>query len=159
VKQIAVERALAEVRSGRPVIISCAGEEVLSLPVDGMTDRGLKAFRELSAPSVPHLVISSRRARALGLETSEPIGLVLGGRENAADIVALASDVALDRQLSTAPAPRAAKAGIELAKLAERLPALLVTEGAVVGELSHDGEASLIRVAAEDVAIVGRSAA
>jgi GTP cyclohydrolase II len=158
-EHIAVERALAEIRSGRPVMISCEGEQALSLAVDGMTDRSLKAFRELSAPMIPYLVISARRARALGLETPGPIGLVLGGRENAADIIGLASDVALDRQLTTVAASRAAKAGIELAKMAERLPALLLTEGAVAVGRSNMGEASLIRVAAEDINAVGRSAA
>jgi GTP cyclohydrolase II len=124
-----------------------------------MTDRALKAFRELSAPRSPYLVISAQRARALGLETSGPIGLMLGGRESAADIIALASDVALDRQLTTVPAARAAKAGIELAKMAERLPALLLTEGAATVGRSGLGEGSLIRVAAEDINVVGRSAA
>src|SRR5262245_51645111 len=38
-KQVAVERGLAEFRSGRPVIIAAGGEAVAALPVDGMTDQ------------------------------------------------------------------------------------------------------------------------
>ena len=36
--RVAVERALAEFRSGRPVLISSTREVITAMPVDGMTD-------------------------------------------------------------------------------------------------------------------------
>jgi len=72
-KQVAVERGLAEFRSGRPVIITTADATAVALPVDGMTDHGLAAFRQLSAPGRPYLLITARRARALGLSGAGPM--------------------------------------------------------------------------------------
>src|SRR5262249_29685454 len=43
--QVAVERALAEFRSGRPVLITSATDAITALPVDGMTQEMLVAFR------------------------------------------------------------------------------------------------------------------
>ena len=68
--QIAVERALSEFRSGRPVLISSAGEAVTALPVDGMTEATLVAFRLLSRPVRPFLLVTAPRARALGVEAA-----------------------------------------------------------------------------------------
>ena len=64
--QVAVERGLAEFRSGRPVIVTSGKERTLVLPVDGMTDQGLVAFRQLCTPARPRLLVTARRARALG---------------------------------------------------------------------------------------------
>jgi hypothetical protein len=43
--QVAVEPALSEFRSGRPVLIASAGDAMTALPVDGMTEATLVAFR------------------------------------------------------------------------------------------------------------------
>jgi GTP cyclohydrolase II len=131
---VAVERGIAEFRSGRPVIISRAGAAALVLPVDGMTEARLVSFRRLCAPTEPHLVVTQRRAQALGLQplglpASGPIGLALVG-ENAAAIAALAADARLERKLEVVAAGPVAGAAIELAKLAQRLPALLVADAA-----------------------------
>src|SRR5205807_1241677 len=50
-KQVAVERGLAEFRAGRPVILASPQESVIALPVDGMTDASLVAFRQLCSPA------------------------------------------------------------------------------------------------------------
>src|SRR5215467_8490928 len=126
---VAVERGIAEFRSGRPVIISRSGAAALALPVDGMTEARLVSFRRLCAPSEPHLVVTQRRAQALGLPASGPIGLALAG-ENAAAIAALAADARLERKLEVVAAGPVAGAAIELAKLAQRLPALLIADAA-----------------------------
>jgi hypothetical protein len=51
--QVAVERALSEFRSGRPVLITSASDAMTALPVDGMTEAMLVAFRLLSRPVRP----------------------------------------------------------------------------------------------------------
>jgi GTP cyclohydrolase II len=130
-KHVAVERGLAEFRSGRPVIITAAGETVAALPVDGMTDEGLASFRLLCAPGRPHLIVTARRARALGLDRDAPTGLAIGDLHDAAAIFSLAADAQVTRRLEVVPAGETAGAAIELAKLAHRLPALLVGDGGV----------------------------
>src|SRR5215813_13671418 len=126
---VAVERGIAEFRSGRPVVITRAGATALALPVDGMTDGRLASFRRLCAPAEPHLVVTQRRAQALGLPATGPIGLALAG-EDAAAIVALAADARVERSLKVVAAGPVAGAAIELAKRAQRLPALLVADAA-----------------------------
>jgi GTP cyclohydrolase II len=138
-KHVEVERALAEFRSGRPVIItSGGGKAVAALPIDGMTDEGLASFRLLCAPHRSHLVITSRRARALGLEGAGPTGLAIGDLHDAAAIMSLAADAQVVRHLDVVPAGDAAGAAIELAKLAQRLPALLVGDGGAEGVIACD---------------------
>src|SRR3954462_14902063 len=125
-EQVAVERGLAEFRSERPVIIKSEAEVALVMPVDGMTEDRLAVFRRLCAPAQPRLVITPRRARALGIETDGPVGLAIGDLHGAAAIFALASDTQVTRHLDVVPAGETADAAIALAKLAQRLPALLV---------------------------------
>jgi GTP cyclohydrolase II len=129
---VAVERALAEFRSGRPVVITGHGETALALPVDGMSDERLASYRDLCKPIVPHLVLTHRRAQALGLRSEGPIGLAVSDGDGAAAIFALAADARVERKLDIMPAGPLAGAAVELAKLAQRLPALMVADGAVV---------------------------
>jgi GTP cyclohydrolase II len=132
-EQIAVERALAEFRSGRPVVIKSPAGCVAAMPVDGLTDESLGSFRTLCAPERPHLVITSRRARALGIDGKGPVGLAIGDLHKAAAIFALASDTQVTRHLELVAASEASGAAIELAKLAHRLPALLIADGNAAG--------------------------
>jgi hypothetical protein len=74
--QIAVERALSEFRSGRPVFITSASDAITALPVDGMTGAMLAGFRLLSRPVRPFLLVT-RRAHALGVEVSGHTGIAL----------------------------------------------------------------------------------
>src|SRR6266566_1205775 len=133
-EHVAVERGIAEFRSGRPAVITASGVAAsgvaaLALPVDGMTDTRLAAFRRLCAPVEPHLVITDRRAQALGLPDANPVGLAVAG-DDAAAIVALAADARVERGLEVVQAGPIAGAAIELAKLAQRMPALLVADAA-----------------------------
>jgi GTP cyclohydrolase II len=154
-KQVAVERGLAEFRAGRPVIIASAHESMVVLPVDGMTNDGLAAFRRLCSPERPYLLVTSRRARTLGLDGVGPTGLAIGDLLNAAAIFALAADSKPRRHLEVVPAGQRAGAAIELAKLALRLPALLV--GPATGA-AHAHDPPLISVAAEAVSLFRRTA-
>jgi len=152
--QVEVERGLAEFRGGRPVRITALGQSVVALPVDGMDARRLTAFAAFAAPALPRLVITARRARALGLDVSEPVALALSGTEDIETIEALVAAVEIPRPLDTAPAGAAAKAAVALAKFAQRLPALLVTEGDV--RAAHGGP-PLIAVDADSIARFRRS--
>jgi GTP cyclohydrolase II len=157
--QVAVERGIAEFRAGRPVIISRAGVATLALPVDGMTDGRLTSFRRLCGPVEAHLVITQRRAQALGLTGSVlltatgSIGLAVAG-EDAAAIAALAADARVERKLEVVAAGPVAAAAIELAKLAQRLPALLVADAAKAPVC----EPPLLSTAADDIMRFRRTA-
>ena len=155
-KQVAVERGLAEFRSGRPVIVRSAGERVVALPVDGMSDQGLAAFRLLCAPERPHLLVTARRARALGLDASGPTGLAIGDLHNAAAIFSLAARAQVARHLEVVAVNETAPAAIELAKLAQLLPALLVADASATAVDAN--EPPLVDVAAEAVAQFRRTA-
>ena len=65
-EQISVERGLAEFRCGRPVIIT-DGDAIVALPIDGMDDDRLASFRRLAGAARPYLVVTARRAQALGV--------------------------------------------------------------------------------------------
>ena len=129
-KHVAVERSLAEFRSGRPVIVTSGDERAVVLPVDGMTDAKLAALRSLCAPSRPYLLITARRARALGLDATAPTGVAIGDLHGAAAIFSLAADTQVTRHIDRVPVGQTAVAAIALAKLAHRLPALLVGDAA-----------------------------
>ena len=144
-EHVAVERALSEFRCGRPVIMTAGEEQAVSLPVDGMSDDQLAAFRQLCAPAALRLVVTERRARSLGLTAAGPIGLAVGEVERAADILSLAVDAQVSRSLAALAPGSTADAAIELAKLAQRLPALLV---APVGAAAASCDPPLITVGA-----------
>ena len=128
-EQVAVERGVYEFRSERPVIMTSKNEVAAVLPVDGMTEERLAAFRTLCAPAQPKLVISSRRAKALGIDAAGPVGVAIGDLHTAAAIFALASDTQVTRHVDVVPAGEVADPAIALAKLAQRLPALLIADG------------------------------
>jgi GTP cyclohydrolase II len=152
-EHVAVERGIAEFRSGRPVVIARGGVAALALPVDGMTDTRLAAFRRLCAPVEPHLVITERRAQALGLPSTNSIGLEVSG-DNAAAIVALAGDARVERGLEVVEAGPVADPAIELAKLAQRMPALLVVDASKV----ESCDPPLMTVAADAITRFRRTA-
>ena len=128
-ERVTVERGLSEFRSGRPVIMTAANELVVVLPVDGMTAEQLGSFRLLCAPARPYLLITARRARALGIDAAGPVGLALGDLDSAAAMFTFAADPQVKREFEVVAAGKTADAAIELAKLAQRLPALLVADG------------------------------
>src|ERR1700716_1174934 len=149
--KIAVERALAEFRAGRPVLFA-AEHRVIAVPVDAL-DAGrlqsfITAFASISDALPLRLVVTARRARALGIATAGPVALTLDGSENLDAMHSLAADASWRRAVAAVPAGPEAVAAIELAKLAERLPALLIAE-ADPNELPNAG--LLLSVDAEAV--------
>jgi GTP cyclohydrolase II len=148
-EHVAVGRALSEFRCGRPVIVTDVDEPTIALPVDGMSDDQLAAFRQLCAPAPLKLVITERRANSLGLAAIGPIALAVNAADSAADILSLAVDAQVERRLDAIAPGRTAGAAIELAKLAQRLPALLV---APMGPAAASSDPPLIAVGAQAVA-------
>jgi GTP cyclohydrolase II len=135
---VGVQRGLAEFRAGRPVIIKAADDAIVALPVDGAEADRISAFKKLFHSRLPQLVITARRARALGLEAAEPVLLELESLDDATSIFALAADADVARRIVTSPAGSAAIAAIELAKLVQRLPALLVADAAAMSAIVID---------------------
>ena len=123
---VAVERGIAEFRAARPVAVTAGHDTILILPVDGLGDAQLSSFLMLGAPALPKLILTARRAQAIGIEAAGPVALPLPDAVNAKSIYAIAADRRVSGQLLTwVPADPAAVAALALAKLAFRLPALL----------------------------------
>jgi GTP cyclohydrolase II len=121
-------RALAEFRSGRPVVIAGNNETLLCLPVEGLDKERLAAFRALAAPMLPRLVLTGSRARSLGIEASEPVAIELSDNVDTATVLALVAENKPDFEFLPEPAGEAAAAAIDLVKLAQVLPAVLVAD-------------------------------
>jgi GTP cyclohydrolase II len=150
--RVMVKRGLAEFRAGRPVIISSALTNfLLALPVDGLNAARLAAFAALCAPVKPKLIVTARRACALGIDAGGPMMLPLPDRDDPDAIYSLVADADPDPVDADTAKPAdgcAAAAAIELAKLAQRLPALMVAETTSAGVLI---DPPLVPVAAEAI--------
>jgi GTP cyclohydrolase II len=131
-EDIAVQRAIAEFQGGRPVIVDAADDRLAALPVDGLTGAAWTAFKSLCAPALLRLVITKRRAKVLGLETAGPVAIALAADDSRDTIWSLAAGLQGERRRAAEPAGAAAARAIDLAKLAQRFPALVVVEAAAV---------------------------
>src|ERR1022692_3812309 len=83
---IAVDRALAEFRSGRPIIIESARETLITLPAEKIDAARWSAFAACSAPAAPFLAVTRQRARVLNLAAAGPVALKLAPAASADDI-------------------------------------------------------------------------
>jgi GTP cyclohydrolase II len=128
--RVMVRRGLAEFRAGRPIIVSSGSSNIIALPVDGLDAARFAAFAAMCAPAQPKLVVSARRAHELGLDATAPVTLPLPEHADAAAIYSLVADA--DPEPADGDTVRlagaSAAAAIDLAKFAQRLPALLVAE-------------------------------
>jgi GTP cyclohydrolase II len=149
--QIGVNRGVAEFHARRPVLISGAGETLLTLPVEGIDAPRLAEFVALCAPVVPRLVITARRALALGLNATTPVALNFTAGLDVDIILALVAGSKIDRPVDVKAAGPAASAAIDLVKLSQGLPAVLVADIVVGDALDHH----IITVKAEAVARFG----
>ncbi len=158
----AVERAIAELRRGEPVLLYDAeGPAALILAAEQAGDESLARLDALSEGGI-HLVLTGRRAHALGLgqahNHSEADGVVAIEVSDlrAHAIVDLADPTSGPRgplgALTLGAVPEALGAGaVDLAKLARLLPAALL----VIRELG--GEAPRSWAAAHDVPALATS--
>jgi GTP cyclohydrolase II len=150
-EQVGVGRGLAEFRAGRPVVVTSGDETLLCLPVEGLNKERLIAFRALCAPIAPRLVLTSLRARSLGIDADEPVALELRSDVDANMILALVADATSDHVFVPEPAGPAAIAAIDLVKLAQVLPAVLVAE--TTATVVNAFNPSIIAVEASAVAL------
>jgi GTP cyclohydrolase II len=148
--QIDVTRGLAEFHAGRPLFVTSGPETILALPVEGLNTERLAAFIALCAPAAPRLVITTRRARALGLKTQAATSLRLSARLDSETILAFVAGAKCDRRVRTEPAGVSARAAIELAKLSQGLPAVLAAD------TSPDAVAEVHRIARIEADAVAR---
>jgi GTP cyclohydrolase II len=144
-----VSRGLGEFHGRRPVLFTATGEAVLALPVEGLDRQRLAEFKALCGPVVPQLVITERRARALGLDASTPMALTLSAGDNANTILALVADATNHRLPAARPASPAAAAAIRLVKISQGLPAVLAADVVARAVACED---SIVRVEADSVA-------
>jgi GTP cyclohydrolase II len=145
---VSVSRGLAEFHGRRPVLIAAKHEMLLALPIEGLDTLRLNEFMSLCAPRVPSLIVTARRALALGLDARTPMALRLSEEDDAASIESLVGDATCDRIPEAKPAGPAAAAAIHLVKLSQGLPAVLAAEAPAV---VLSGEADIITVDAEAV--------
>lgn len=148
--QVGVGRGLAEFRAGRPVVISSSGETLLCLPVEGLDKSRLSAFRALCAPIVPRLVLTGLRARSLGIESNEPVAIEMMADVEASQILTLSAEAISNQAFLPEPAGKAAEAAIELVKLAQILPAVLVAD--TTAEATRSFDPSIVTIEANTVA-------
>ncbi len=149
--QIDVERALAEIRAGRPVVVR-GSESVLVLSAEALDETNAALLAPLAGTGA-RLVLPAPRLRRLGVpERTEPGAVALPLLDPARiETLALRLDGRIDAPV--APASPGDEAALALMALAQVLPAVL----AIPGEAAPPGTLS---VAAEAVArYPGRQAA
>jgi GTP cyclohydrolase II len=129
---IAVQRGIAEFQAGRPVVLEAADEFLVALPVDGLTQAACDAFKALCAPAAVRLVVTARRALIIGLEVPGPVSIPLLPTDTRDTIWSLAAGLDGKPRPAARTAGEAAAQAIVLAKLAQRLPALLVADAAAI---------------------------
>jgi GTP cyclohydrolase II len=144
-----VSRGLGEFHGRRPVLVTATDEAVLALPVEGLDGQRLAEFVALCRPAVPRLIITERRALALGLDASTPMALPLSAADDANTILALVADATNDGVMAAKPASKAAAAAIHLAKLSQGLPAVLAAD---VRTHTVACEENIVRVDADAIA-------
>jgi len=129
---IAVDRALAELRAGRPVILEGPGTRVMAAAIDDVSPALYEAF----AGAGGRLALTAARARALGIEADCPIALPLAGVGHGTALSLAGGVEARAPELWTA-ADSAARAAIALCKQALLLPAAVVASGGFPDEAAH----------------------
>lgn len=167
-----VERALAELRRGAPVLLVAAPETAaLVQAAETTNDTGLVELQRLSGRE-PLLLLTARRGAALGLDLDDSshrqgvVALTLAGR-NAERIVELADPAAwkggpLRRQTAAEAPDMLAQAAIELAKLARLLPAAVLSpldRTVVVEPMGWAAEHGIIGVHCDDIGVYRLAAA
>jgi GTP cyclohydrolase II len=149
-EQVGVNRGVAEFHAGRPVVITGEGEALLTLPVEGLDAQRLAEFMTLCAPVLPQLVITARRALALGFGATTPVALPLTADCDVDVILALVADAKVDRPIEAKSVGPAATAAIQLVKLSEGLPAVLVADVAARDAIAS--EPDIVTVEADAIA-------
>ncbi len=118
---LAQDRAAAELRAGRPLLIEAGGRKALTAALDGASPSLFQLFSSLTGSA---LVLTPQRARMMGLAMDHGVALALEGLDLQA-AKRLASDPRLKAPTAWSEADRAAMGAIDLCKNALLLPAVL----------------------------------
>jgi GTP cyclohydrolase II len=130
---IAVDRALAELRAGRPIVIESSERASVAAAVDAISPTTVDEFARLGSGNTV-LALSLTRAHALGLPAVGPIAIAMAVLDQD-DILQLACASDAIGPEHWVPADATAVAGIDLCKHALLLPAILLARGDLNGEL------------------------
>jgi GTP cyclohydrolase II len=145
IDRLSVERAIAEIRAARPVVLDGDHGSALVLAIDGL-DGVPCATVDAAAGRQAHLVLSPARLRRLGIERHQP-GTVALPVVDPARIEALALKVDARLDAPVGPASALDEAALELARLALVLPAAIVAPLPAAIEF----DASILRVSGSAV--------
>jgi GTP cyclohydrolase II len=124
--QLAVDRALAELRAGRPILVEGERGPLVAAAVDAAAPSLFDAVVAKGGGEIA-LVLSRFRARALGLPANGPVSVPIAGLHRQA-VYGLAGGADAKPPEDWSPADAAALVVIELCKLALLLPAALTAE-------------------------------
>ncbi|MBC8130391.1 MAG: GTP cyclohydrolase II RibA [Rhizobiaceae bacterium] len=160
---VRVERAAAELRAGRPVVVVSEGERLAIVSLDTVTGKLLDAFVE-AADRTARLYLTPARAGVIGLDAPTGASLPFEGLDHEA-----ARRIGYLREGSYAggfePGTAAAELGAQIAKLALLLPAIVTADAGEDGkgpfsgcvEVSRDDIEDAFDVAASDFALLTRT--
>ena len=123
-REIAMERAVAELRSGRPVILNFGGADHLVMSPETVDEPALAAILRLGGGA--QLVLSQPRLHSLGLKNLEPGVSPLDDLDVSAIVALISHADAYVNGHVPRPAGDAAKTALELVRLAYLLPAAII---------------------------------
>lgn len=133
---VAVERAIAEFRAARPVLLRHGDELGLALAAE-LADADFSARLDSLSAGNAHLVLSAARLRRLGARGRTETGVLAMPEIDLARVEALALKLDARVDAPVGPAGPLDDAALELARLALVLPAVIlvpVSAGQVAGE-------------------------
>ena len=160
--QIAVERAVAELRAGRAVVVKAGRSNIIVIGVEALDARSVSMF-EAVAQRRARLVLPAPRVRRLGLDRVKP-GAIALPTIDLARVANLSFELGARIDAPVASLGKLDQAALELARIALILPAIVVMPVAV----RHIEGEGLLRVEAKaieayrgakirDLRIVGRA--
>ncbi len=143
--EVAVERAIAEFRAARPVVVTEGGDAILMCGVEGL-DADLARDLDHLAEGRARLVLPAARLRRIGLDRTQP-GVVSLPSVDAAriEMLALRIDAKVDAPVS--PVQPLDDVALELARVSLTIPAIVT----MPIDLSVVPESLFIRVPAEAI--------
>ena len=126
-REVSVERALGELRSGRPIVLNEEDARYLIIGAETIDDDMLAAIAE-TGEGTPWLVLSQPRLRSLGSDLASP-GIIMLDHLNAAGIQSLIVQTGayLNGHVPR-PASFTDRAALDVVRLAYLLPAAIVAQ-------------------------------
>jgi GTP cyclohydrolase II len=143
--EVSVERALAEFRSARPVVITDGDTAILMCGVEGL-DAGLARDLNGLSNGLARLVLPAARLRRLGLERTTP-GIVTLPAVDAERIETLALKIEARIDAPVSPLHHLDEVALELARVALTIPAVVT----MPADLSVLPEKLFVRVTADAI--------